>query len=286
MRAFDLRTGLLAVAALAAAPLFGCGGGASSGSSLITSSGGSKQIAASFTIRIPAKTQSASRSLQFVSPSTQSVTVIAIYGDTTPVIPAVVDTTPTSTDCVLQSDGSRLCTVVVEIIRGATGLNITAYDQPEGQGQVLARTTVAIPQTNGDIVNVAITLGGVVSRFSLALAGGAFTPGIGGAKIVTLSAFDYDGDLIVAPGDYDSPIQLNSSDPSVTVFPNVVSNPAQTITAVYDGTMNSSASITAYLSSNTLGVQAVRAVGSGPATPGPPPSGTPNPVATTIIVVR
>jgi hypothetical protein len=172
-------------------------------------------------------------------------------------------------------------------LRGATALEITAFDQTGGQGNALAETTVAIAPTNADVINLNVTLSGIVRRFTISLEGGPFTPGVSGSKILDVLAYDQDGNFITGPGSYNAPIALAPSDPAISIFPNFVAAPGQTVIATYDGTPNATSFITGFFTANTNDVIVIRAVGAlPPPTPGPIPSVTPNPGATTIVIIR
>ena len=112
----------------------------------------------------------------YVSPSTQSFAVVAIYGTASPGIPYIVNTTPSSPGCGETASG-LVCNISVEILRGATGLSITAFDGLNGQGNALAQGTTPIAQTSADVINLSVTLSGIVSRLTMVLVGGPFTQG-------------------------------------------------------------------------------------------------------------
>jgi hypothetical protein len=222
----------------------------------------------------------------FVSPSIQSFAVVGIYGSASPGIPYIVNTTPSSPGCG-ATEGGLVCNISVQILRGATALSITAFDGLNGQGTALAQSTVTIAQTNADVINLSVTLNAFVSRLTMVLAGGAFTPGIPGSKVLQVNAFDYDGNFITLPGNYSAPVALVPSDPAISVFPNFVTAPGETVIATYDGTEGATTSITGFFTQNTSVIVVVRGVGTlPPPSPGPIPSVTPNPGATTIVIIH
>jgi hypothetical protein len=282
------RGGLLWVTAAALSIFAGCGGGGGSGVPVTSTNVTGQTLTAQFSVTIPAKStgSSVSRRPMYVSPSTQSFAVTAIYGTASPGIPEIVDTTPSSPGCSATPAG-LLCNISVQVLRGATALAITAFDQINGRGNALAATTVTIAQTSADVIGLNVTLNGIVSHFTMSLEGGSFEPGISGSKILDINAYDQDGNFITLPGNYNAPIALVPSDPAISVFPNFVTAAGQTVIATYDGTPTASTSITGFFTSNTSVIQVIRAVGSLPApSPGPVPSVTPNPGATTIVIIH
>lgn len=271
------------------AAFVGCsGGGAGTSPPPVSTTAGDTTLTAQFSVTIPNATSASnsSRRPMYVSPSTQSFAVVAIYGTASPGIPFIVNTTPSSPGC-SQTTNGLLCNISVQVLRGATALSITAFDQINGQGNALAQTTVTIAQTSADVISLNVTLSGIVSRFTLALEGGAFTPGVSGSKVLDVNAFDQDGNFISLPGNYNAPIALVPSDSAISVFPNFVTAAGETVIATYDGTPAASSSITGFFTSNTSVVEVIRAVGTLPApSPGPLPSVTPNPGATTIVIIK
>lgn len=220
------------IAALVALALAGCSGGGSvtppaapapvaSAASTTQSSAcaktadGTKQ-SCTITIVVPAKgvsTSTTSRSAQYVSPSTQSITVAIA---TTPV--GQYTFTPTSTlvfnltqmSCT-TSGGTQTCSASLPPF-GLTvdeGLVVNAYDGLNGTGNVLSTNQ----DDAGPGVNYAVTLCGIDIGFALsctATLGGfpktfvvsqatLFTDGIPSSSVFTVTAYDADGNQIVLP---------------------------------------------------------------------------------------
>jgi len=274
-------------ALLGAALIAGCGGGGGGASISTLSSDRSNSLTAVMSMLIPPAgvTTLSKRSAKFISPSTQSVAVSGIYGSTSGILPFIVDVSPSSPNCAPITGGGRLCTVSVQVLRGVTGLQITAYDLPQGQGNALAQATVDVPATNADVVNVSVTLLGVVRSLQLKLSGGSFVPGQGGTKTLMVLALDADGNAITGPGGYANSINLLTSDASVTIIPNVVTDPSQVVIAIYNGAANASTGIGATMQGSApVSALAITAVGNG--TPAPLPSVTPNPGSTAIVVIK
>jgi hypothetical protein len=286
-----MKRGLLwatAAAFTALAAFAGCSGGSGAATSPSASSGAGDTLTAQFSVLIPnaSSASSVSRRPMYISPSTQSFAVTASYGTATPGIPYLVNATPTSPGCG-PTEGGLLCNISVQVLRGATSITVTAFDQINGQGNALATTSTSIPQTSASVINLSVILNGIVATFSLALQGGPFTPGISGSKALQVNAFDADGNFITLPGNYNAPIGLFPSDPAVSLFPNFVTTPGQAVVATYDGTEGASSTITGFFTPNTSLVEVIRAVGTlPPPSPGPIPSITPNPGATTIVIIH
>jgi hypothetical protein len=274
-----------------AALIAGCGGGGGAPSPGSTNSGG-QQITTSMTITIPPRTTTTSshtRRPKYVSPATESLTISAIYTDQTPVIPATVNVGPTEPGCSLQSSGATVCTISFQMLRGASGLNVFAYDQPDGLGNLVAEAQDLLPpQPDVNIIYTSLCLSGVVSFVRVALQGGQFQPGAAGARPLIVTALDADGYAIGGPCDYNGPIYLEPSDSSVQLSANLLTNVSQTVTATYNGSPTANTSITAYFLNNTSIVTAIAAINQPLqtlATPGPIPTITYSPPPATPIAI-
>jgi streptogramin lyase len=136
-----------------------------------------------------------------------------------------------------------------------TGLDtflITTFDEQNALGNVLSKAYVTQTVSSSSANVVAATLNGVIA--SLALAVSPLQPVAGTASTMTVSAtgYDADGNVIVGPGTYASPIALSIVDPansgSLSLSSNVLQQPGATSTLAYNGKILASASVSASLS--------------------------------------
>lgn len=95
-----------------------------------------------------------------------------------------------------------------------TGLDtfaVKVYDAQNGQGNVLSQADLTQTVSASKANIVAATLNGVISSLSVAIAS-TFTGGTKGVSVVNVTAIDADGNTIVGPGDYSTPIELRIKD--------------------------------------------------------------------------
>jgi virginiamycin B lyase len=130
-------------------------------------------------------------------------------------------------------------TLTISAPAGVDTFVIQTFDEQNGQGNVLSRA--AITQTVAlDTANVlSATLNGVVAALNVTL--GTPTPNAGAAasSTVVVAALDADGNTIVGPGDYSTPIKLAVVDPSssgtVSLSTTLVQTPGTPVTLTYTG---------------------------------------------------
>jgi pimeloyl-ACP methyl ester carboxylesterase len=204
----------------AAVSLAACGAG---GSAPITTSPtvgttAGASASATFSIQIPAKavTSQGRRRTQYVSASTQSIAI-----STNGAAPAVANLTPTSPGCVAATAPAALtCTLAAPAVIGADTFTLTLYDSVGATGNILSVATVHQTIGGGHSNSIHVTLNPVVSALQLTIA--TPKPPVGTAATIALnvSAFDADGNIIIAPGTYVNannvavPIVLSDSDTS------------------------------------------------------------------------
>ena len=239
----------LATAACASL-VVGCSGGG--GSPAATSGGGSaptSSLRANVTFQMqwaaPSSTSAASairRSPKYLAPTALSVTISVVsapapYSTTTPVVE------------VLNSPTSTLT------FSAPTGLDtflIQTYDEQNGVGNMLSRSYVTQTISGSSANVVSATLNGIIA--SLALSVSPLQPTAGTASTMTVSAtgYDADGNAIVGPGTYASPIALAIVDPAnsgtLSLSTAVLQQPGATSTLSYNGKILASASVSASLS--------------------------------------
>lgn len=202
---------------------------------------------AKFVLFIPAvpgvSSASASRRPMDFSASTRSVTIAAGSKVLT-----TADVSASSSLCTAATSGGRNCTVTAVAPPGSDEFTITAYDQPNGQGNAISQGTVqATISTEPTTVNVAVT--GKVVKLAISLSN-AFPPvGTAATTNVVVSGLDADGNIVL--GAYSSPVSLQNSDTSgvTSLSTTSVASSSTPVTLSYTGTAPfASATITASLS--------------------------------------
>lgn len=165
--------------------------------------------AADFIVTIPHKSPGRPR---FVSPATQSLSIVVSTLSGKPVLTKNADTTQASPGCTKISGGTR-CTIRVSLAAGSYAAGITAYSEREEKGSVLSRAD-GVPFTlkAGGSRQVAFTMDGVPKSFRLTPASSAITgstargfvlgPGTiwGGAQTFFVAPIDAAGNAIVGAG--------------------------------------------------------------------------------------
>ena len=188
--------GACLAAVLFAASLTSCGGG---GTSTPRTAGSAPGQTPSVQIRIVVprtETSSLVRRPKFVSPGIASVS-IAVNTNSQPTIANISATSPS---CTSTSTGIT-CIVAMTALAGTDTFTITAYDQPNAQGNVLSIGTAVVtivPGTN----TVNVTLNGVVTSISLTLTVALLATGTPTTTTLVLQAMDAQGNTIVGPGNY------------------------------------------------------------------------------------
>lgn len=222
--------------ALVSSCLFAACAGGGGGSSSVPAAPQRSSYDARFTVTIPAPSVSSSkRAPRYLSPSTRSLAIGVSYPSAA-ASTTVANLTPGSPGCTSAAAGTT-CTIDVTVQNGAQQFVVRAYDAVNAGGNLLGTTALAVPAgTGAPVVDVTVTLDGVVHAIVLALQGGPFTPGAAGTRTLLVTASDADGGTIVAPGNFSPPIVLSASDGAVRLSPSVVTSPGTTVTATYDGT--------------------------------------------------
>jgi virginiamycin B lyase len=130
-------------------------------------------------------------------------------------------------------------TLTISAPAGVDSFLIQTFDEQNGQGNVLSQA--GITQTvKIDTANVlSATLNGVIASLQVTL--GTPTPNAGTSttSTVTVAALDADGNTIVGPGDYNTPIKLSIQDPSssgtLTLSSTLLQTPGTGVTLSYNG---------------------------------------------------
>ncbi len=110
------------------------------------------------------------------------------------------------------------------------------YDAPGATGKLLGGGTATAAVLAGSPFTVAVTLDGVVNSVTVTLSN-SFVAGSSGSASVVVAAKDPDGNTIIAPGNYTSPITLTNSDTTGTykLSATTVNGPTDVITLTYNG---------------------------------------------------
>ncbi len=135
-------------------------------------------------------------------------------------------------------------TLVIDAPVGTDTFAFATYDAQNGQGNVLSRASVTQTVVLGGANTVTAVLNGVVTSVAISLSNPAPNAGVPATVNVNVAAKDADGNTIVGPGDYSTPIQLSirdsTSSGTLSLSTNSLPNSATTATLTYNGgTLNS-----------------------------------------------
>ncbi len=207
--------------------LAACGGGGSSHTSALPVAATAKPAAngiAHFTLTIPKRTATTAskRRTQYVSASTQAVEFTVTPGGVPP-----TQLNLTSSNCAPTPQGNaETCTLPVAAPIGVDTFSMVAYDQPfnpNGSQPVGTNALSAASNFTATIAegtaNVTLPLisGGIPATLSIALSGGptpTFTNGTAKTLPMTVTVYDADNNIIVAPGAY---VDANGNPAPVTI---------------------------------------------------------------------
>ncbi len=95
---------------------------------------------------------------------------------------------------------------------GSDTFTLTAYDEPNASGNLIATATPTYAIAAGQANNEDVTLNGVPARFSLSFSGKAPSAGVPTTMALSVTAFDGDGNTIM--GTYANAVTLSDSDTS------------------------------------------------------------------------
>jgi hypothetical protein len=182
----------------------------------------------------------------YISAATESMAVTDSNAAT-----QIFNLTPGSPGCSTTS-GYVTCDVSAFFPSGSQTISVTLYDQTGGQGNALSTATTTANIVAGSITYISVTLEGVVATAEIRVNGqttASVPEGVATTLPVTVSAYDADGHLIIAPGGFDTttPVTLTDSDTSgaTSIAPASISGPGVGATLSYNGGTISSATITA-----------------------------------------
>jgi hypothetical protein len=188
--------------------LAACGGGGGGHSTAVPQAVATAKPAISsvnITLTIPARSTLSRRRAAYISPSTQSMQFNASPGA------VVTDVNLTAPLCSTNgTTGDKSCTFTVSAPVGNDTFTVVAYDEPftagvlpGGTNALSGASSFAVTVTEGSAnISVPLITGGVPATVALSLGGGASTFSLTGATstALTVTAYDADGNIIVAPG--------------------------------------------------------------------------------------
>lgn len=216
------------------------GGGTGSGAAPVTQA----RSSVTFTLAIPAGTKSSTASIKpkYVSVSMQSLVVTLISQNGTAVSPPQPYAVNVSS-CPTVS-GIRTCSLMVPASVGTDTFVVATYDAAQSSanpttltGNLLSTASASTTVVASTANTLALTLNGVVHSISLAL--GTTTPSTGAVATIplTVTARDFDNNIIIGPGSYTQPITLLDSDTSgaTTLSTTSVTGPSTVVTVAYTG---------------------------------------------------
>ena len=227
------RNWFAAPALIAFVAFAGCGGGGSSaGPGTAPAAAGT--FTANFTFTIPAAPAALARRPAYISASSSSLVINIVYpGATVPGL--VLNVNPLPAACSV-TDGVTMCNVVVVAQASAKSFIVTFFDAPNGQGNALSTSTVAVPPAPNGVATINLTLDGVVARVGLSLVGLAY--GRPGSAPLVVTAYDADGNVIGGSTPYSAPIQLSTSSAALALSTTTVTSPASTVNVTYNGVLD------------------------------------------------
>jgi outer membrane protein assembly factor BamB len=253
---------LALIAVPATALLSACsGGGGSGGAGTVPVTAATQPAAkAPATVKLlipPAPQGSNARSVRpaYVSPYTNGVATWAYaVGTAQPTAPTTTaNVSSGSSICTSNSDGSRTCSIPIMAPPGNDEITLSAYDKAPlngtPQGNLLSTGTANDVTIVANTTNVIpLTLDGVPATLALGPQLNAVATGQSQQLTLYVNALDADGNIIVDPGSFTTPINLTLADAgdTVTLGTTQIASPSTTSIAVtYSGQDDTYATITA-----------------------------------------
>jgi hypothetical protein len=175
----------------------------------------------------------------FISPSTKSIVV-----KKGSVSLGTFATSAGSSGC-KSLDGSTVCQFAIAIAEGANQtFTVAAYDGASGTGKLLSAGSVTQSIVAG-YNPILVTLSGAIASVIVAVQNPNAPAGTAAVLPVTVMAKDADGNVIIGPGNYASPVTLSDSDVSgiTKLSATSVTGPASSVFITYNGKSIGSATI-------------------------------------------
>jgi hypothetical protein len=179
-----------------------------------------------FTVTIPKAQTSQSRRPKYVSPNTQSLVVQQLDTSTNhnPVgNPVIVNVTSTSNGCTTNSNGTT-CSVTFGAPAGTFDFSVKAYDQTNGNGNLLSENTLTTYTViAGQANTISVTLNGVIHSVS---APASISGTLSAPQVLNFTPEDASGATIIGPGTYDNgPLTITEQSGTVTISPSSFNGP-------------------------------------------------------------
>ena len=217
---------LKGLATLASALLAACsaGGSTDKGSAPPTAQPSrAENVAVSFSVHVPTSSaKSKARRTSTIPAVTQSIQIVVLDSANNPAVgsPFTLDTSASSPACV-GSGASRTCITQIGIPVGNDTITATAYDGPNGTGNLVASATVAqqiyLNATNivGITLLTSVLADTITPGLYAILSGNAITMSTDPTALATLSLSGGTGTYTVTPGCLPSIVTLTASSNSV-----------------------------------------------------------------------
>lgn len=142
------------------------------------------------------------------------------------------------------------CQMSFALPPGQYQIGLEASDAPFGA--VLAQAAVQVTVTPGTTSTVRATLDGVVQSISVGLASPLLLSGSPQSTQLVVTGYDFDGDVVIAPGNYTKPIVISTTTTNtlapanaLTVSSTTLNGPSDKITVSFDGRSYTSLLLTA-----------------------------------------
>ena len=235
---------LIPGAALTAALAFvACGGGGSSSPAPAVpgapNAPAQNSARASVSIVVPARPAAGdTRSTQYISSSTQSMTFATVDGTGKATQIAEFDLTPTSPGCAAVTGGGTQCTETFNAPAGTSTFAVTAYDATGGKGNVLSNATLQAQLTAGTNNTIPLVLNGNATKATVVLGTSLLPVGNAGSTSVGIMATDAQNNVIVGPGAFATPIALaitGDTNSTLSLSASTIAKPGQVVTLSYNG---------------------------------------------------
>jgi streptogramin lyase len=201
---------LRALIAIATVMLGGCGGASDRPTIVPTTNptstpAGASNVTFSVVVPNPATSAAASRPA-YVSSATQSITV-TLNGKEI----ATGNVSVTSPSC-SSGSSARTCNIAASAPQGSDVFTITAYDQPNGSGNILSSGTLSASVGSSPQTLPVTMMSGSAAKIALVIANPYPAAGSATTTNVSVEAFDIDGSTII--GSYSQPVTVTDQDTS------------------------------------------------------------------------
>jgi hypothetical protein len=195
------------------------------------------------------------RTTQYVSSSTNSVTLTVTQG-ATQLVNVSYTVAPTSPYCTTVTNG-RTCTFSFAVPNVATGNADVAVQTFDASAQLLSEAQITVAVTVGTTVSIPMTLEGAAASASVAV-NGTFSFATGGSLPVVVTVDDADGNAIVGTAPFDNGASVQLSLPAASQLTLTTTPPGGTATTSSTATVLTPATtvtVNAPANATTLGAR-------------------------------